>query len=130
MALGVNWSCVSLGEESLEVTATAYTSDRNQTDDTPNVAAWGDILQPGMKSIAVSRDLIRIGLKRGVRVRIEGLPGQFVVLDKMASRWRRRIDVYMGNDISHARIWGHRRVRIYWLGDWIKRSVVLGRTMD
>jgi len=33
-------------EKSLRVTATAYTSHANQTDSTPNIAAWGDRLHP------------------------------------------------------------------------------------
>ena len=42
----------------LKVTATAYTSDPNETDSTPNIAAWGDQLKIGMNVIAVSRDLL------------------------------------------------------------------------
>ena len=48
--------------QSLKVTASAYNSMLGQTDSTPNIAAWGDTLKPGMKSIAVSRDLIKRGL--------------------------------------------------------------------
>ena len=97
------------GEDSIEVTATAYNSHPSQTDDSPEVAAWGDRLQPGMRAIAVSRDLIPLGFVRGARVRVEGFPGRrFVVLDKMHYRWRRRIDIYMGNDIQAAREWGRR----------------------
>ena len=43
---------------SLEVTATAYTSSPDETNDEPTIAAWGDELKPGMNVIAVSRDLI------------------------------------------------------------------------
>ncbi len=121
-ALGLNGSCVPVGEKSVEVTATAYNSHPSQTDNTPNVAAWGDVLRPGMKTIAVSRDLIRLGVGRGTRVRIEGFSGRFVVLDKMAPRKRRRIDIYMGDDIEKARAWGRRRIRVYWFGNWIKES--------
>lgn len=117
-------ACVPVGENSLEVTATAYNSHPSQTDDTPQVAAWGDRLESGMRVIAVSRDLIPLGFVRGARVRVEGFPGQrFVVLDKMHYRWRRRIDIYMGNDIESAREWGRRRVRVYWFDSWIRRSV-------
>ena len=45
----------------LEVTATAYNSVESQTLGVPNITAWGDTLVPGMKSIAVSRDLIANG---------------------------------------------------------------------
>jgi len=100
---------------SLRVTATAYTSHANQTDSTPNIAAWGDRLKPGMKSIAVSRDLLKVyGLKHGQKVRIKGLKGEYRVLDKMNKRWKKKIDIYMGMDKRRAFRWGRRKVHIYW----------------
>ena len=102
------------GIRQLEVTATAYNSVRRQTNSQPSVSAWGDVLEPGMKSIAVSRDLIDLGLGHGALVEIEGLQGVYVVRDKMAKRWRRKIDIYMGKDVEAAREWGNRRVRIRW----------------
>jgi 3D (Asp-Asp-Asp) domain-containing protein len=101
-------------DRAIEVTATAYNSTRAQAGPTPTIAAWGDRLTPGMKSIAVSRDLEALGMTRGARVRIEGLKGDFVVLDRMPKRWKRRIDIYMGNDVAAARAWGKRSVRITW----------------
>lgn len=98
---------------SLSVTATAYNSLPSQTDDTPNIAAWGDRLEPGMRAIAVSRDLLDQGLRRDMRVHIEGL-GDFVVLDKMNARYRRSVDIYMGEDIDAAMRFGRRSVRIRW----------------
>jgi 3D (Asp-Asp-Asp) domain-containing protein len=98
------------------VTATAYNSVPEQTDDDPDIAAWGDRLTPGMKSIAVSRDLLDKGLKRHAKVRIHGLPGEYVVLDKMHHRWENRIDIYMGDDVRAARHFGKRRVKIYLTG--------------
>jgi 3D (Asp-Asp-Asp) domain-containing protein len=95
-------------ESSLAVVATAYNSLPGQT----RPAAWGDVLVPGMRSVAVSPDLLKLGLRRGVRVRIDGLPGEFVVLDKMPARWQRRIDLYMGTDEAAARAWGRRTVTI------------------
>ena len=80
----------------------------------PTEAAWGDRLSPGMKVIAVSRDLLEMGLGRGTRVKIDGLEGEYVVLDKMSRRWTRRIDLYMGVDVKAARRWGKREVRIHW----------------
>ncbi|HXG27480.1 MAG TPA: hypothetical protein VNJ47_01355 [Nevskiales bacterium] len=100
----------------LVVTATAYNSVPEQTDDDPDIAAWGDRLEPGTKSIAVSRDLLEKGLKRHARVRIHGLPGEYVVLDKMHQRWENRIDIYMGEDVRAARHFGKRKVRIYVTG--------------
>jgi len=98
----------------LDVIATAYTSSKGETDDTPNITAWGDKLKPGMKCIAVSRDLLKMGLGHGVKVRIEGLEGEYIVLDKMNKRWTKKIDIYMGNDRKKALQWGKQRVSIYW----------------
>lgn len=99
----------------LHVTATAYTSHVGQTDSTPNIAAWGDRLRPGMKVIAVSRDLLKTyGLKHGQKVRIKGLSGEYAVLDKMNKRWRKKIDIYMGMNKRKAFKWGRRKVEILW----------------
>ncbi|EIJ35370.1 3D domain-containing protein [Thiothrix nivea] len=100
---------------SLKVTATAYNSLSRQTDSTPNIAAWGDKLNPGMKAIAVSKDLLKqYGLSRGSKVKIKGLEGEYVVLDKMHPRWRKKIDIYMGKDRRKALRWGKRTVTIHW----------------
>ena len=65
-----------------------------------------------MQSIAVSRDLLGMGLTRGVEVEIDGLPGRWTVLDKMGRRWKKRIDLYMGVDRKAALQWGRRAVTI------------------
>lgn len=101
-------------ERSLTVTASAYNSLKGQTSGNPAIGAWGDELKPGMKVIAVSRDLIKMGLKRNTRVTIDGLPGTYLVKDKMHRRWQRKIDIYMGNDVKAARQWGKRQVTIRW----------------
>ncbi len=101
-------------ERTLRVTATAYNSLPGQTHGDPTLTAWGDRLEPGMKAIAVSRDLIELGLGHGVEVEIGGLPGVYTVRDKMAKRWRRKIDIYMGEDVDAARRWGRRQVEIRW----------------
>lgn len=101
-------------EGPLVVDATAYNCVPEQTEGHPEIAAWGDRLIPGTKVLAVSDDLLYLGMKRGTRVRIEGLPGEYVVLDRMNSRWQRKIDIYMGKDVTAAKNWGRRRVRIYW----------------
>ena len=101
-------------ERALAVTATAYNSLPEQTDADPHLAAWGDPLAPGMKVIAVSRDLIPLGLDHRTSVKIEGLPGVYLVLDKMHQRWTKRIDIYMGHDLDAAQTWGKRRVEISW----------------
>lgn len=102
-------------ERSLVVTATAYNSVPSQTSGDPTIAAWGDKLRPGMQAVAVSRDLLALGLTRGTEVEIEGLPGTFVVLDKTSRRLERTIDIYMGEDVAKAREWGRKEVRITWV---------------
>ena len=99
---------------SLEVTASAYTSTVGETDKTPSLAAWGDTLKPGMKAIAVSRDLIKMGLTHRTKVLIDGFEGEYLVLDKMNKRWTRKIDIYMGLDRTKAKNWGKRKVNIHW----------------
>jgi len=103
-----------LVERALAVTATAYNSVPEQTDGDPTLAAWGDSLAPGMKVIAVSQDLIPLGLDHRTSVKIKGLPGVYLVLDKMHKRWEKRIDIYMGLDLDAARTWGKRQVEISW----------------
>ncbi len=68
-----------------------------------------------MKVIAVSRDLLKVyGLKHGSKVRIKGLSGEYLVLDKMNKRWKKRIDIYMGKDRRKAFKWGRRKVELRW----------------
>jgi len=103
------------GKRKLRVTATAYSSHRGQTDKTPFLAAWNNRLRPGMKIIAVSRDLLRrYGMRNGTKVRIAGLRGYYRVRDKMNKRYRKRIDIYMGVNRRKALRWGRRSVVIYW----------------
>jgi 3D (Asp-Asp-Asp) domain-containing protein len=98
----------------LEVTATAYTSTSGETDATPSVTAFGIRLKPGMHIVAVSRDLEELGLTEGVRLRIDGLDGDWRVGDRMNARWTRKIDIYFGDDTEACKRWGNRRVRIHW----------------
>ena len=98
----------------LKVTATAYNSVPSQTSkEHPLLMAWGDSLTPGMKCIAVSRDLIEKGLKHNTQVKIEGFTQIFVVKDKMNRRWRNRIDIYMDDDIEKAKNWGRKKLTIH-----------------
>lgn len=99
---------------SLEVTVTAYNSTRAQTDGTPHRAAWNNRLKHGMKAVAVSRDLIPMGLDNRTEVWIEGFDGPYRVMDKMNQRFTRRIDIYFGKDVAAAREFGERTARIYW----------------
>lgn len=98
----------------LEVTATAYNSLPEQTTGDPALTASGERLRPGLRALAVSDDLFEAGLEFGARVEIDGVPGEWIVLDRMHSRWRRKIDLYMGNDEERALAFGERKVRIRW----------------
>ena len=100
----------------LEVKATAYNSLAYQTKATnPSIAAWGDTLKPGMKSIAVSRDLIDSGLTHNKAVYIEGFKKPFFVKDKLNKRYTKRIDIYMGIDVKKAKQWGVKNLTISWI---------------
>ena len=94
------------------VNVSAYNSTVAQTDGLPTLAAWNDTLVPGMKAIAVSRDLIALGLDHNAQVKIEGFDGVFLVKDKMARRMRNKIDIYMGHDIEKAKAWGIKKLKI------------------
>ena len=100
-------------EETLSVTACAYTLDGDETDDSEDLGAWSDELDDEARVIAVSRDLLEMGMKRGTKVRIHGRPGEYVVLDLMHPRWTKRIDILM-DDEDDALNWGRRKVKISW----------------
>lgn len=120
--VAVSFACASAtaaaektGSRSLVVTATAYNSLSSQTDSSPQLTAWGFRLTPGVKAIAVSRDLLhQYGLTHRAKVRISGLNGEFVVLDKMHARWKKKIDIFMGDDRQKAQRFGRRNVTIKW----------------
>ena len=104
-----------IGKRKLRVTATAYSSHSSQTDSTPFLAAWNNRIRPGMKIIAVSRDILTTyGLRNGSKVRIGGLSGYYTVRDKMNKRYRKRIDIYMGMNRRKALRWGRRSVVLYY----------------
>ena len=98
--------------KTIEVTATAYNSLAYQTSANPNITAFGDVLTPGKNYIAVSRDLLALGLVHNTPVKIEGFKGTFLVKDKMNKRWKKRIDIYMGTDVKKAKEWGKKKVTI------------------
>lgn len=104
----------SVQYDTLRVTATAYNSVASQTTTSnPAITAWGDTLKPGMKSIAISRDLIDSGLVHNTPVLIEGFEGTYYVKDKMNKRWTSKIDIYMGLNVDSARNWGKQELEIY-----------------
>ena len=98
--------------KTIQVTATAYNSLAYQTNSNPQITAFGDSLKPGLKYIAVSRDLLKLGLKHNTPVKIEGFDSIYLVKDKMNRRWKNRIDIYMGVDVKAARKWGKKEVSI------------------
>lgn len=101
-------------ERSMIVTVSAYNSVPSQTNSQPTVAAWGDELKPGMKAVAVSRDLLDEGLTHGSVLKIEGLQGKYTVLDKTGPRLTKHVDVYMGVDVEAAKEFGVKQLRISW----------------
>ncbi|MGD8396995.1 MAG: hypothetical protein PVF43_16115 [Candidatus Eiseniibacteriota bacterium] len=96
-----------------QVTCTAYSSTRDQTDSTPFLTAS---LQPvGPHVIALSRDLLRrytpgAPFDFGDVVEVVGV-GVFRVEDTMHRRWKRRADIWVSSR-SEAREWGRRQVLI------------------
>jgi 3D (Asp-Asp-Asp) domain-containing protein len=95
------------------VRVTAYNAVPEQTDETPDICAWGDQIRPGI--IAISRDLEQVGLTRGKEVYIEGI-GKAVVLDRMHDRKRNQIDIYMQRYEDAVRF-GAKELSISWLED-------------
>ena len=98
--------------KTIEVIATAYNSLAYQTNANPSITAFGDSLKPRLRYIAVSRDLLDSGLVHNTKVKIQGFDSLFTVKDKMNRRYRKRIDIYMGNDVKKAKKWGKKRVNI------------------
>ena len=97
------------------VTATAYNSLGYQTEGHPQITAWGDTLKPGMNAVAVSRDLLDLGLDHNSKIKIEGFDSIYLIKDKMHYRWRNRIDIYMGEDVEKARKFGRKKLNISYL---------------
>jgi 3D (Asp-Asp-Asp) domain-containing protein len=96
------------------VTASAYNSHPDQTEGDPFLSASGKRLRPGMRALAVSEDLFAAGLDFGTRVRVEGMNGEWVVLDRLPDGRRRAIDLYFGLDERAALEFGRKQVRIDW----------------
>lgn len=100
--------------KSVRVKALAYTgcSPKAKTKRTTK-GAWGDVLTRDAKAVAVSPDLLDMGLDRGDLITIEGL-GQFKVLDIMHGRHDKTIDIFYGDDACGAVQWGKRTLTITW----------------
>lgn len=86
----------------MPVTITAYSSTTDQTDRSPDIAAWGDnvwaLHRRGLVTLAVSRDLEAL-LPPGTTL---------IVADRMHERWRRRVDIWFPSRDEATR-WGVRR---------------------
>jgi len=105
----------------LDVQAFSYVAKRSKHGKKKKAApasaptgAWGDVLDKDTKCIAVSPDLLGHGLTRNTKVKIQGLDGEYRVLDTMSDRWTKSIDIYQGADLGAALQWGSRGVRISW----------------
>jgi len=96
------------------VTVTTYKAVAEETDDTPNITASGTkIVNPKkQRIIAVSKDLRR-KWKWGTKVRVTGigrLSGTYYVRDAMNKRYRKRIDILIGNKDKQVK---YKKVKIY-----------------
>jgi len=90
---------------------TAYTSTPDQTDDTPDIAAWGDHVYDGM--IAAN------WLPRNTKIKIPALFGDkvFTVSDRMNARYGYgRLDIWMDSSKDEAFKFGVKRavVEVYY----------------
>lgn len=74
------------------VTVTAYSARKVECDGDPFITAYQNPVREG--TIAISRDLeSEFGWREGDRVHLAGL-GVFEVNDRMASRWKKRVDIF------------------------------------
>lgn len=112
--LAIVCSSCARDEMTMEVVGTAYNALPGQTQGDPEIGAWGDKLDMNIPSIAVSRDLIEIGLVHNAKVRIDGFPEYYLVRDKLNKRFTKQIDIFMGLDRDAAIEFGKKTVRIYW----------------
>lgn len=113
-----------LSPRKIEVLATAYNSVEEQTDDTPWLAAWQNLLEPGQRVVAVSRSLEqRYNISHGTVLAIEGLDGVWMVRDRMSARWKDdRIDIWMEDDVKKARAFGAKRLKIEWIDNTTRKE--------
>lgn len=96
----------SIDAKAKTVTASAYNTVANQTQGNPNIGACGRV---STKTIAVSRDL-RKSYPCGTKVKINGKT--YTVMDTMHPKWRNKIDICYGKNISGARKFGVRKVNM------------------
>ncbi len=82
----------------IPVIVTAYSSDEDQTDDTPFITASGETVRDGI----VAANFLPFGTK----IKIPQLFGDkvFVVKDRMAKRFSDRVDVWVHDSVAAKRI--------------------------
>ncbi len=99
------------------VEATAYNAVKEQCDSTPNTCAWSDKIHRNNRNkiVAVSRDLIRLGLNRKTPIyyKNDNTIKKKIVLDKVNKRFRSRIDI-LKSFKNEAFEFGKKKIRIYW----------------
>jgi 3D (Asp-Asp-Asp) domain-containing protein len=98
------------------ITVTTYSPTVEQTDSTPLITASGFKINPKnpkkQRIVAVSRDLKR-KYKFGKKIRITGigkLSGTYTVRDVMNKRYRKRVDILIGEDDTHT---SFRKAKLY-----------------
>ncbi|MBI5445371.1 MAG: hypothetical protein HY900_29680 [Deltaproteobacteria bacterium] len=77
------------------VKVTCYSNAQGQTDEEPDVCAWGNKFTEyfkGFKTIAISRDLLQKGWKFGDLIYVAGV-GKCIVWDLMHPRMKKSIDL-------------------------------------
>lgn len=99
---------------STPVTVTAYSARAEETNSEPWYTADMTLSRVGI--LAVSRDILyELGIEYGDTVILEGY-GVFKVHDTMNKRFRRRVDILMGNKRA-AELFGIKRdVKLTWFG--------------
>jgi hypothetical protein len=106
-------SSSSSGQE-FTVTVSAYNSVPGQSDSRPFEAAWSNVLVPGMKACAISREMERApyNFKNGdwLELLIDGQWQRWQIKDKLNSRYRGTIDLWFGgrDTVQAARNFGRR----------------------
>jgi 3D (Asp-Asp-Asp) domain-containing protein len=92
-----------------DVKVTAYTLTPEEGWGDGTIGAWGDKLEHHIPTIAVSRDWLGKGVGHGSWLTIDGIRHQ--VLDKMAPRWKKKLDVVSPSKAA-AREWGVKNVTV------------------
>ena len=101
------------------VTATIYHAVPEQTDSTPDITASGKQINlenpQSHRWLAVSQDLEEYGFVFGVKVKVTGaghLDGIWTIEDRMNSRWIKRIDFLVNEDVKGGK-WENVKIEIY-----------------